>query len=100
MRAFRLLLAVGCALALLGSLSVSAQPAPGATVRVSISSDGQPGNHISFGPSISADGRYVAFQSVASNLVAGDTNGFGDIFVHDRCWGGRCPTLYLPAVQR
>ena len=34
-------------------------------------------------PSISADGRYVAFASNASNLVAGDTNGFTDVFVRD-----------------
>jgi Tol biopolymer transport system component len=33
--------------------------------------------------SISGDGRYVAFQSGATNLVGGDTNGFGDIFVRD-----------------
>ena len=38
-------------------------------------------------PSISADGRYVAFESVANNLVEGDTNGFTDIFVHDRKTG-------------
>jgi Tol biopolymer transport system component len=35
-------------------------------------------------PSISADGRFVAFSSVASNLVAGDTNAFPDVFVRDR----------------
>ena len=35
-------------------------------------------------PSISADGRYVAFSSFANNLVSGDTNGFDDAFVHDR----------------
>ena len=35
-------------------------------------------------PSISADGRYVAFQSYATNLVPGDTNAQPDIFVHDR----------------
>ena len=34
-------------------------------------------------PSISGDGRYVAFQSSASNLVSGDTNGYQDIFVKD-----------------
>ncbi len=45
---------------------------------------GTQGNDGSYNPSISADGRYVAFQSYASNLVTGDTNGFGDIFVHDR----------------
>jgi Tol biopolymer transport system component len=38
-------------------------------------------------PSISADGRYVAFKSASSMLVAGDTNGVGDIFVRDRLNG-------------
>src|SRR6185436_4097188 len=38
--------------------------------------------------SISADGRFVAFWSDATNLVAGDTNGFADVFVHDRQTGG------------
>ncbi len=42
------------------------------------------GNGSSIGPSISADGRFVAFGSAASNLVAGDTNGLPDIFVYDR----------------
>jgi Tol biopolymer transport system component len=56
-----------------------------ATTRVSIASDGTQGNaNSSNSPSISADGRYVAFPSNASNLVAGDTNGKSDIFVRDR----------------
>src|SRR5262249_38706966 len=38
-------------------------------------------------PSISSDGRYVAFDSAASNLVSGDTNGATDVFVHDRLTG-------------
>ena len=38
-------------------------------------------------PSISADGRYVAFDSNATNLVPGDTNGYDDVFVHDRQTG-------------
>ncbi|PKN65255.1 MAG: hypothetical protein CVU57_11495, partial [Deltaproteobacteria bacterium HGW-Deltaproteobacteria-15] len=60
----------------------------GATTRVSVSSGGLEGNGFSNGrPSISADGRYVAFQSTASNLVSGDTNGKYDIFVHDRQTG-------------
>tara|TARA_B100000809_G_scaffold113046_1_gene111575 strand:+ start:72 stop:458 length:387 start_codon:yes stop_codon:yes gene_type:complete len=42
------------------------------------------GNGHSGEPSISADGRYVAFMSDANNLVSGDTNGDTDIFVHDR----------------
>jgi Tol biopolymer transport system component len=36
---------------------------------------------------INTDGRYVAFPSDGSNLVAGDTNGVRDIFVHDRQTG-------------
>jgi Tol biopolymer transport system component len=55
-----------------------------ATVLVSISSDGIQGNRISQNPAISADGRFVAFQSVASNLAPGDDNGMPDVFVHDR----------------
>lgn len=35
-------------------------------------------------PYISADGRYVAFKSEGNNVVAGDTNGFADVFVRDR----------------
>jgi Quinohemoprotein amine dehydrogenase, alpha subunit domain III/WD40-like Beta Propeller Repeat len=38
-------------------------------------------------PSISADGRYIAFNSDASDLVVGDTNQSGDMFVHDRQTG-------------
>jgi len=54
------------------------------TIRVSVSSSGGQGNGPSFGASISADGRYVAFKSYASNLVSGDTNNAGDVFVRDR----------------
>jgi Tol biopolymer transport system component len=53
------------------------------TTRVSVDSAGVEGNSNSFRPSISGDGRYVAFASRASNLVAGDINGSDDIFVHD-----------------
>ena len=42
------------------------------------------GNGTSFSPVISGDGRFVAFVSVASNLAGGDTNGIGDVFLHDR----------------
>jgi PKD repeat protein len=59
----------------------------GTTTRVSVASDGSQGNDWSQGPSISADGRYVAFHSDASNLVSGDTNFAGDVFVHDRQTG-------------
>jgi Tol biopolymer transport system component len=55
----------------------------GTTERVSVSNDGTQGDLGSFGPTISADGRYVAFRSRATNLVPGDTNGVDDIFVRD-----------------
>jgi hypothetical protein len=58
--------------------------APGITRRVSLSSTGAEGDGASEYPAISADGRYVAFQSSASNLVTADTNGRGDVFVRDR----------------
>ena len=54
------------------------------TTRVSVGPSGTEGNSDSYDPSISSDGRYVAFESEASNLVALDTNGELDIFVHDR----------------
>jgi Tol biopolymer transport system component len=56
----------------------------GTTERVSVATGGAEGNGDSLVPSISADGRFVAFESQASNLVAGDTNGAPDIFVRDR----------------
>lgn len=62
--------------------------ASGTTERVSVSTVGEEGNANSSSlgspPAISADGRFVAFESYASNLVAGDTNGSDDVFVHDR----------------
>jgi len=59
----------------------------GETARVSVASDGPQANGSSWVAAISADGRYVAFESLASNLVPGDTNGECDIFVHDRQTG-------------
>ena len=59
----------------------------GTTERVNLSSSGVQANNQSANPSISADGRFVAFQSYASNLVADDTNGTVDVFVHDRNTG-------------
>lgn len=60
----------------------------GATKRVSVGPDGRQANAESLGPEcISADGRYVAFTSLASNLVAGDANDMTDTFVHDRRTG-------------
>jgi Tol biopolymer transport system component len=52
--------------------------------RASLSSGGEESNGDSFDPAISADGRYVAFTSSASNLTEGDENNELDIFVRDR----------------
>lgn len=56
-------------------------------VRVSVATGGAQGVGESGRPSVSFDGRFVAFESVASNLVPGDTNGVRDVFVHDRVTG-------------
>jgi Tol biopolymer transport system component len=57
------------------------------TARVSVATSGMEGNSGSFSSSISADGRYVAFDSTASNLVLSDTNGVSDVLVRDRLAG-------------
>lgn len=59
----------------------------GTTERINVDSTGNEANDDSYGAAISADGRIVAFFSWADNLVAGDTNSTGDIFVHDRVTG-------------
>jgi Tol biopolymer transport system component len=59
----------------------------GQLTRVSVASDGTEGNGHSWGPTISDDGRFAAFASRASNLVANDTNDRDDVFVHDRQTG-------------
>ncbi len=53
------------------------------TSRLSLGPGGVQGNGFSVSPVLSADGRYVLFQSGANNLVAGDTNGVGDVFLRD-----------------
>jgi Tol biopolymer transport system component len=57
------------------------------TTRASVDSYGAQSDLDSKAPSLSADGRYIAFSSLADDLVAGDTNGFADVFVHDRLTG-------------
>ncbi|MEQ8765503.1 MAG: calcium-binding protein [Planctomycetota bacterium] len=54
---------------------------------ISLNRNGLRSNGASYSPEISADGRYLAFGSLANDLVAGDTNGQPDIFVHDRVSG-------------
>jgi len=61
--------------------------APGDVTRVSIDSSGAQGNNSSKRASTSGDGRFIAFESDASNLVIGDTNLSTDIFVRDRQTG-------------
>src|SRR5919109_3868378 len=71
-------------LGLLGSATEAFAHPPGVTEWISISSGGEGANTQSDMPAISGDGRFVAFVSLADNLVPGDTNGFADTFVHDR----------------
>lgn len=66
----------------------------GHTQRVSVSATGTQGDGPSTFPTISANGRFIAFASDASNLVAGDSNGTADVFVHD------CVTGSVTRVSR
>lgn len=54
------------------------------TTRVSVGPGDLQADGHSTNPVVSGDGRFVVFQSAATNLVPGDTNGQPDIFVHDR----------------
>jgi Tol biopolymer transport system component len=72
------------------ALPAHAYPRPGTTERVSVASGGGQGAGdavTTISPAISADGRYIAFSSTSSTLVAGDTNNAPDVFVHDRRTG-------------
>jgi Tol biopolymer transport system component len=73
------------------AVPLAGQPAlahpPGVTERVSVSSQGTAGDNDSVLAAVSGDGRFVAFVSLASTLVAGDTNGTSDVFVRDRVAG-------------
>ena len=87
-----LVAAVLAAMALVGVMASSSGAAAGDTIRISVSSSGTQGNARSSGGAFSADGRYVAFSSCASNLVTNDTNQLDpskpctgeDVFVRDR----------------
>jgi Tol biopolymer transport system component len=82
-----LLVAVALAVPLSVPTTGFATPAPGTLERVNLAFDGEQADGYSSSPSISGDGRYVAFDSEASNLVASDTNGVRDVFVRDRVAG-------------
>ncbi|MFC9508657.1 TolB family protein [Streptomyces sp. NPDC057002] len=80
--------ALGVALAVTvgtaAALPATAAPAPvPRTEKASVAPDGSDGDASSGGPSLSADGRHLAFVSRAGNLVAGDTDGLADAFVRD-----------------
>jgi len=68
------------------------------TILISVNKNGDQGNGLSSNPSISADGRFVAFASDATNLVGNDTNAARDIFVRDTCRGGG--TTCTPKTRR
>ena len=70
------------ALSAVAALTVGLAPAA-TTERVNVSGAGEQADAESWGDAISADGRYVLFDSHASNLVPGDTNGQTDVFVRD-----------------
>jgi Tol biopolymer transport system component len=55
----------------------------GTTWRISTAKGGGDADGLSTNPAISGDGRYVVFESAATDLVDGDTNGTLDVFVHD-----------------
>lgn len=80
----------------------------GVTVRVSVDSSGGEANGASDYPTLSSDGRLVAFQSLATNLVTDDTNGLADAFIHDLGdadsdgeWDpfDNCPTVANPGQE-
>ena len=72
----------------------------GHTERVSISTNGTQGDDSSFNPSISADGRYVAFDSRATTLAPGATTRVQKIFVRDRLGGTtRWVSVPVPGAQ-
>lgn len=68
-------------------VSTAASSTISGTTRVSLSSSHAEGDRPSFATGISANGRFVAFTSQATNLVPGDTNERQDAFVYDRRTG-------------
>jgi len=87
----KILVSTGLAVVACSALLVTgagAAPAAGDLVLVSASAAGEPGNGVSsFGLSTSADGRYVAFASMATNLTPADTDNVVDVFVKDLTTG-------------
>lgn len=80
-------MAVLALVAVVGSAPALAQAAPATTVRVSIATDGAQANRPSVSIAVTPNGRFVLFDSTASNLVPGDSNGLADVFVRNRRTG-------------
>ena len=76
-----------CLATLALAVTAPATSAAATTKRVSVRSNEAQADGNSLGPAISADGRFVAFDSGATDLVKNDTNGFRDVFVRDRTLG-------------
>lgn len=89
-----LVLAIGVALFARGATPAGARVTP--ATRVSVNRVGRNANGASSAPAVSADGRYVAFVSLASDLVRGDDNDAADVFVRDLVAG----TTALVSVSR
>src|SRR5438132_451471 len=83
----RMVAAVGLLSGVLALLATPTGASAGATERVSVNSAGNEVHGSSARPALSADGRFVAFTSLATNLVPGDTNGTWDVFIRDRQTG-------------
>lgn len=79
--------AIVCGLLLAGWPQAAAAAPAGPPERISVTGAGAQGHGISGWPSVSADGRYVAFESNAADLVPGDVNGATDVFIRDRLLG-------------
>src|SRR5215208_2500831 len=84
-------------------LVAACEPTDPAVERISVSDTGGEPNAPSTAPTISDDGRFVAFVSEASNIGFGGDNGVADVFVHDRTTrrtedvtSGNAPSGYAP----
>ena len=93
------LLGILFASALVGAATGMSPASNGIITRVSTGHFGTEADGRSLDPSISADGRYIAFTSHASNLVPNDTNGVPDVFVYDRRFGAMERITMAPSGQ-
>jgi len=84
-----------------GSNTVTFAITPVGTIQqlVSANTAGVEGNNASYRAWASADGRYITFPSLASDLIANDTNASPDMFVHDTCFGS-APAGCTPSTKR